>query len=157
MLPLVPYNAVFGVYRLQHIPTFRMSARTRTSTIPSSPVVIPSIDIAIPNIPRAIPFYGFTLVVREPNVRSYVVCGNIMIKGDIHNVAQLCCNPIYKQEAQWACVGHLFFGHIFLYRSRTEWEDFEGFCNMVLYKIMPFGVRSFIWRLHLNTNWVSLS
>jgi len=61
MLPFgklyLPYNAVFVVYRLQRIPTFYVSGRTRTST-------------SIPRgIPIAIPFYGFTLVVREPDVR----------------------------------------------------------------------------------------
>jgi len=58
MLPFVLYNAVhvFGVYRLQRIPTFRMSSRTRTSTIPSIPRSIPSIA-------RAITFNGFTSVV----------------------------------------------------------------------------------------------
>jgi len=57
------------VYRLQRIPTFHISGRTRTSTIPS--------------IPRAITFNGFTVVVREPHVRSYIVCGNIRIKGHL--------------------------------------------------------------------------
>jgi len=72
MLPLVylPSVYVFGVYRLQRISTFRMSARTRTSTIHSIPRGIP---FAIPSIARAIPFNGFTSVVREPHVRSYIV------------------------------------------------------------------------------------
>jgi len=35
---------------------------------------IPSIAIAIPSIARSIPFNGFSSVVREPHVRSYVVC-----------------------------------------------------------------------------------
>jgi len=48
-------------------------------TIPS----IPSIAIAILSISRAIPFYGFTSVVREPHVRSNIVCGNIRIKGHL--------------------------------------------------------------------------
>jgi len=54
VLPLVylPYNAVFGVYRLQRISIFRMSARTRTSTISNIPRSVPSIPIAIP---RSIP------------------------------------------------------------------------------------------------------
>jgi len=47
----------------------------------SIPRGIHSISIAIPSIPIAIPFYGFTSVVREPHVRSYVVCRNIRIKG----------------------------------------------------------------------------
>jgi len=44
---------------------------------------IPSIAIAVPSIARAITFNGFTSVVREPHVRSYVVCGSIRIKGHL--------------------------------------------------------------------------
>jgi len=49
---------------LQRIPTFRMSARTRTTTIPSIPsiaIAIPSIAIAIPSIDIAIPSIASTV------------------------------------------------------------------------------------------------
>jgi len=45
---MLPYKAVLGVYRLQRIPTFHISGRTKTSTILSIPRNIPNIAIAIP-------------------------------------------------------------------------------------------------------------
>jgi len=47
-------------------------------------------------------------------------------------------------------VGSTGFCHIFLHKTTTEWEDFEGFCNMVVYKICLLGwghswSQGFIW------------